>query len=170
MLNLNEKVMYGTTGVCTVERIEEKKIGKVVKRYYVLKPVLQGTSTVYIPEDNDVLIAKARKMLSKNDVKDILKCLQNEKTLWVDDDNERKAVFCEIICSGDRLRCLSLIKTLLEHQKMLAEKGKRLHIADERALREAQRLIHDEFAVVLNITFDEAVALVKNEIKSCLKV
>ena len=39
--------------------------------------------------------------------------------------------------------------------KELAEKGKRLHIADERALKEGQRLIHDEFSYVLNIEPDE---------------
>ena len=28
MLKLNDKVMYGSTGVCTVERIEEKEISR----------------------------------------------------------------------------------------------------------------------------------------------
>ena len=55
MLELKSTVFYGTTGVCVVERMETKKIGRESKDYYVLKPVAQCSSTVYVPTDNEVL-------------------------------------------------------------------------------------------------------------------
>ena len=57
-MELKEKVVYGTTGVCVVDSIEQKKIGRNIKQYYVLKPVAQSTSTVFLPVDNEELLAK----------------------------------------------------------------------------------------------------------------
>ncbi|MFR7854223.1 MAG: CarD family transcriptional regulator [Acutalibacteraceae bacterium] len=155
MLKLNDTVMYGTTGVCTVENIEKKTIGKVTRTYYVLRPKAQTSSTVFLPADNEILLSKVRTVMTADEIIGIIRELPAEPNIWVDDDNERKLRYNEIITSGDRKRCLLMVRTLRSHQKELAEKGKRLHIADERALKEGQRLIHDEFSYVLNIEPDE---------------
>ena len=165
MLNLNETVLYGTTGVCTVESIEEKRIGNVTRKYYVLKPVQQLSSTVFVPADNERLLSKMRRLLSPEEIKSMLHSLPKEPNIWLDDDNERKIKYNEIISSGDRKACLVLLRTLHSRQKKLAESGKRLHMADERAMKEAQRLIHDEFSFTLNIKPDEVVAFIRGEIK-----
>ena len=166
MLKLNEKVMYGTTGVCVVQSIEDKRIGKEIKKYYVLKPVSQSTSTVYIPADNHKLLEKVRKMLSVEEIKSILNSLNSEPDIWTDNDAERREKFSEIISSGDRKACLILLRTLHNRQNFLSGTGKRLHIADERALKEAQRLILDEFSVVLSISPNEVREYIKVELES----
>ena len=159
MLKLNEKVMYGTTGVCVVQSIEDKRIGRETKRYYVLKPVSQASSTVFLPADNEKLLQKVRNVLSADEVRAM-------PDVWVDNDAERKLRFGEIISSGDRKACLVLLRTLHNRQSELSTKGKRLHIADERALKEAQRLIHDEFSVALNMDIREVEEFIKAELKS----
>ncbi len=163
VLKLKEKVTYGTTGVCVVERIEEKKIGRELKSYYVLKPVAQSSATVFLPADNEKLLAKVRKVLSADEVKGMLKGLPSEPDIWVDNDAERKLKFNEIITSGDRKACLVLVRTLHNRQSELSTKGKRLHIADERALKEAQRLVNDEFSVALCMEFQEVEAFIRSE-------
>ncbi len=155
--------MYGTTGVCIVERIEEKKIGRELKSYYVLKPVAQSTATVFLPADNEKLLTKVRAVLSADEVKSMLKILPTEPDVWVDNDAERKLRFNDIISSGDRKACLVLLRTLHNRQSELSSKGKRLHIADERALKEAQRLVHDEFSVALNIEPCEVESIIRKE-------
>ena len=166
MLKLNEKVMYGTTGVCVVDSVEDKRIGKGIKKYYVLKPVSQSTSTVYIPADNHKLLEKVRKMLSVEEIKSILNSLNSEPDIWTDNDAERREKFSEIISSGDRKACLILLRTLHNRQNFLSGTGKRLHIADERALKEAQRLILDEFSVVLSISPNEVREYIKAELEN----
>lgn len=163
VLKLNEKVMYGTTGVCVVQSVEDKRIGKEIKKYYVLKPVSQTSSTVYIPADNEKLLSKVRRVLSVEEIKTMLSSLSDEPDIWTDNDNERREKFSEIITSGDRKACLVLVRTLHNRQSALSGTGKRLHIADERALKEAQRLIQDEFSVVLNIQPCEVGAYIKCE-------
>lgn len=163
VLKLNEKVMYGTTGVCVVQSVEDKRIGKEIKKYYVLKPVSQTSSTVYIPLDNEKLLSKVRRVLSAEEIKSMLCSLSKEPDIWSDNDSERREKFSEIICSGDRKACLVLVRTLHNRQNLLSGTGKRLHIADERALKEAQRLIQDEFSVVLNIQPNEVGDYIKSE-------
>ena len=166
MLKLNDTVMYGTTGVCTVENIEKKTIGKVTRTYYVLRPKAQTSSTVFLPADNEILLRKVRTVMTADEIIGIIRELPAEPNIWVDDDNERKLRYNEIITSGDRKRCLLMVRTLRSHQKELAEKGKRLHIADERALKEGQRLIHDEFSYVLNIEPEEVGSFISAEMST----
>lgn len=160
MLKLHDTIMYGTTGVCTVESIENKKIGKVQRKYYVLKPKAQATSTVFLPADNTQLLSKVRCVITVEEINGMLKSLHEEPSIWIDDDNERKARFGEIVTSGDRKACLVMLKTLVDRQKELSEKGKRLHLADERVMREAQRLINDEFGYVLGMGVEDVKALI----------
>lgn len=160
MLKLNQTVMYGTTGVCVVEKIEEKKIDNKMRQYFVLKPISVSTSTVFVPADSDVLMSKVRELVTEEEIKKMLHSLADAESVWVDVDSERKQYFGATVMSGDRMAFLALFKTLILHQKELSEKGKRLHLADERALREVQRLLCDEFSFVLNISTDDAYNLI----------
>ncbi len=165
MLKLNERVVYGTTGVCVVDSVEDKRIGREVKKYYVLKPVAQSSSTVYVPADNEKLLSKVRSVLSVEQIKCMLCSLKDEPDVWTDNDNERRLKFSEIISSGDRKACLVMMRSLHNRQRFLADSGKRLHIADERALKEAERLIHDEFSVALSIKPEEVRIFIKEELE-----
>lgn len=164
MLKLNDKVMYGSTGVCTVERIEEKEISREVKTYYVLKPVSQNSSTVFLPADNEKLLSKVRKVLSKEEISCIICELKNAEDIWVDSDAERRVAFSEIISSGDRKKSMLLLKSLMNRRADLMTKGKRLHIADERALKEAGRLSYDEMSEALGLSVAEAEEYFKREL------
>ena len=165
MLKVNDTVLYGTTGVCTVSNIEQKTIGKVTRQYYVLKPVSHSASTVYVPADNEALLSKIRDVLSVEEINDILQKLKSTEDIWIENEEQRKQRFNEIILSGDRLGCLLIIKTLKNHQNELSEKGKRLHLADERLMKEAQRLIDDEFAFVLGKDLTEIPVFIRTAIK-----
>ncbi len=165
MLNLHDTVMYGTTGVCTVERIEDKKIGKVLRKYYVLKPMAQATSTVFVPADNDGLLCKVRPVLTVSQIENMMNNLRSQPDCWVENDSERKLYFSQIISSGDRTACLVVLKTIYNRQKELSLKGKRLHIADERILREAQRLITDEFSYVLKMDAEQVQVYINDYMK-----
>lgn len=166
MLKLNEKVVYGTTGVCVVDSVENKRIGRQTKSYYVLKPISQATATVYLPADNEKLLSKVRAILSADDIKLILKGLNDEPDVWADNDNERRLKFSSMISSGDRKDCLLIMRCLRNRQRFLSGSGKRLHIADERALKEVERLIYDEFSIALDIRPEEVNSFINKELNS----
>lgn len=151
MLKLNDTVLYGATGVCTVSDIEEKKIGKLIKKYYVLKPVANSSATIYLPTDNEVLLGKVRRPLSKSEIEALLLRLKSDNDIWIDDEDQRKLRFSEMILSKDRMDCLRVLKALKSYQLKLSKQGKKFHISDDRILKEAERLIYDEFSFVLKI-------------------
>ena len=77
--------------------------------------------------------------------------MPKEKPNWIENEQERKAKYKEIIAKGDRRELIRLIKSVYLHGQKLKLTGKKLHVVDERFLKEAERLLYDEFAHVLKI-------------------
>lgn len=157
MFNIGDTVLYGATGVCRVDGITEREIGGSVKKYFVLKPLAQDKCTVFVPADNEVLLSKVRKILSKDEILSVIDSLPEKEDIWVENENERRVRFSNIIHSGDRAELMLLIRTLYNKRLARRSEGKRLHIADERFLNEAERLLHDEFSAVLGVKPEEVV-------------
>lgn len=155
MFQVNDTVLYGSQSVCMVTEICEKKIGKEKLRYYALKPVFDNKSTVYVPCDNPKLVEKMRRILSASEIDALIDSMQNETLEWIPDDGERKEKYSEIIRSGDRKALAVLIRTLYLHREHQKAAGKKFHAVDEQLLDRAQKLLHEEFAYVLNITPQE---------------
>lgn len=165
MLNIGETVLYGTTGVCLVEGIEKKTLGGEEKSYYVLRPQSLGKCTVFVPTDNKALLEKVRRVLSREEILNIIDSLPKREDIWVDDDASRRERFSSILNGGDRAELMLLIRTLYRREKQRRAEGKRLHIADERIMAEAERLLHDEFSAVLGIKENEVVPFIMNRLE-----
>ena len=60
---------------------------------------------------------------------------------------------------------MQLINMLYVHQEDLKIQKKHFHISDERYLKEAERLLHNEFAYVLKISPDEVAQYILSRIK-----
>lgn len=58
MFKINDVVVYGTQGICKIVDIEEKTVSKVSKKYFVLKPVNNNDSTIFLPTDNENSLKK----------------------------------------------------------------------------------------------------------------
>ena len=105
-----------------------------------------------------------REILSADEIYRIISELPERDPIWIDDDNIRKAKYQEMIDEGDRRKIMLIIKTLYRHKLEQEEKGRRLHQADEFILRQAEKLLHDEFALVLDIRPDEVVPFIMEQI------
>ena len=79
MLKIGDTVLYGTTGVCRVTGETEREIGGEKKVYFVLCPLSQGKCTVFVPKDNELLLKKARKILSKEEILEIIDSLPKKE-------------------------------------------------------------------------------------------
>lgn len=165
MFNIGDTVLYGATGVCQVTGKTEREIGNQKKEYFVLKPLSADKCTVFVPTDNEKLLCKARQILSREEIIDIIHRVPACDDIWIEDEKQRKETFSEIMHSGDRLRLMLLVRTLYRRSKQRASEGKRLHIGDERLLNEAERLLHNEFSAVLGISADSVADFITENIK-----
>lgn len=165
MFQVNDTVLYGSQSVCTVTEICEKKIGGEKIQYYALKPVFDNKSTIYVPCKNPKLVEKMRRILSAAEIHALIDSLQGELLEWVSDDAQRKEKYGKIIQSGDRKALAVLIRTLYLHKIQQKTAGKKFHSVDEQLLDRAQKLLHEEFAYVLNIAPQDVPPFIANQLE-----
>ena len=151
MFSVDEIVRYGGSGVCRIQEIAFIRFGRTRERYYILKPVYQNSSLIYVPVDNEALVSKMRPVLTREEIDLLIKEMPSVETAWEEDPQARKTSFDALLRSSECRDLIVLIKTLREHRDRRQKIGKALHVTDETYLREAQRLLYDEFAGPLGL-------------------
>ena len=140
-------VLYGKTGVCLVKEQTTMNGGQ----YYVLSPVSDSRSSVYVPLANDELVGRMRPLLSREEIDLLLSNADEVRLEWLEERNER-ASFCRaVLCGGDRKELVRLLCCLMRRKMERIDMGKRLSSMDETFLQECVRLVQEEFSMVLNI-------------------
>lgn len=162
---VGDTVLYGTQGVCRIERTEKQRVRGNDIEYYVLCPVYNENSTVFVPMQNDALVSKMRSILSAEDIYEMIRSMPEEDTIWIDDENQRKLSYQQLINEGDRKKLVQLIKTLYLHKLSQEKKGRKLHQSDETMLKQAEKLLYDEFALVLNIQPEEVLPFIMEQVE-----
>lgn len=165
MYQVGEKVVYGVHGVCDVVDQEERVIDRKRVTYLALEPVGQGGSRYLVPTHNAAAMAKIRHMLSREELE---KLMNSEEVLadgWIRDENQRKQTYRELIGSGNRTKLMQMVHTLYRHKKEQAAAGKKVHLCDENFLRDAEKLLVGEFAIVLDMEPEEAKQYIRSKLK-----
>ena len=159
-------VLYGTNGVCKLVDIDVRDCGGRMVEYYILKPIYASNSTVFVPVNNEKLTSKMRYVLTKEEIDEKIRLIPESSPGWIDDERTRKERFKDIVSRADTFELIQLIKTLLEHQEAVMARGKKLHVADERMLQEAEKMICDEFSYVLGISKEEVPSYITDSMKT----
>lgn len=154
MFTAKDKVLYSSSGVCEITEITRKKFGTEEKDYYVLVPVYRNASTVFVPVDSEALCVKMRKLPDKKGIDKLFASLSEELMPWEENKYLRHEKFMEIIEKGSEFEIFALARLLVNKSRELLDKGKRLHITDERMLDSARKLIDDMVAYVLDLPRD----------------
>ncbi|MBQ3542448.1 MAG: CarD family transcriptional regulator [Oscillospiraceae bacterium] len=151
MFQVNDVINYGAQGVCKITDIEEKSIGGVKKTYFVLKPVSDQGSTIFAPTDNEHVLKKMRRLLTKDQVHKLIDSMRSENAVWVDNESERKELYKNILAKCDHLELIKMIKAIYAHKAQREAEGKRLHMSDERFFKDAEQILYNEFQYVLDL-------------------
>ena len=120
-------------------------------QYYVLQPISDSRSSVYVPCGNADLVERMRPLLSHEEIDVLLSDADDVKMAWVDDRGERSMLYRAITVGGDRRELIRLICCLMRKKQERLALGKRLSSMDESALHECVRLVEEEFSMVLDI-------------------
>ncbi len=166
MFEIGETVLYGTEGVCKITEIMEMKCGSTRAKYYVLKPIHRDSATIYVPLNNERLLERMRRVLSAQEIDELLRSVTQEELAWIDDANERRQEYAKILTAGDRLDVVRLIRALYLRRQSLVAVGKHLRTSDEQLLRDAEKLLNDEFALVLDIPQREVPEYIRTHIEN----
>ena len=155
MFRINDVIMYGTQGVCQITAIEEKTVSGIKRSYFVVKPVNNTGATIFAPTDNEHILKKMRRLLSKEEIDALIDSMPDKNAPWIDNGNARKEHFRKILSDGNHLELIKMIKSIFAHKKEREAEGKRLHMADEHFLKDAEQILYHEFQYVLKLSSKE---------------
>lgn len=163
MFKINDYIMYGMTGVCKVSDITKEVIGDFkLKEYYVLTPIYTNNTIIKVPIDNNKI--PMRKIMSKEDISNIIKVISNKDSLWVMDERKRGEAFKSILKSGECEELMTLVKSIYECKNSKNKIGTKVSKNDIEIMQMAEKLINEEFATILNISVDEVPSYILNNI------
>lgn len=152
-------MIYRSLGVCRVEGIGHPDAAPDRNvDYYILRP-LRKDGVIYVPVNSPV---QMRPVISREEAAALLDsigsleaevCSSRDRRVLQGFDNAS-------IQSQSCLELLRLIKSITIKERMLANKGKKLGMIDTNSRRQAQELLYDELACVLDIPYEKAEELV----------
>ena len=163
----NDTVMYGGHGACTLVEITEKDFGGEAKDYYVLRPAFSGSSVFYVPVDSEALTAKMRSLKSADELKALIG--KTAPTEWIEDDRTRQNQLKQIVDGGGTELLVGSYKMLYTKQTSLSDVGKKLRAADDRYMKDIEKLLLEEFSFSFNIQKEELVPFLLDGTEPALK-
>ena len=155
MFKTNDIIAYGAEGVCQITGMAEKTIDGKIIEYYVLKPVDGRNSTVYVPTESQALLAKMRKLPSKEEINLLIDSIPHIAPNWIKNDQERKSAYGKVLSSGDHTDLIMMIKALYLQKKEREAMKKNLGMSDDRFMKEAEQRLYNEWQYVLKMNKDE---------------
>lgn len=166
MYQIGDRVVYGIHGVCRVVDQEEQIIDRKRQSYLVLEPVGQEGSRYLVPAHNAAAMAKLHRMLTPEQLMGLFASDEIRSDGWIGDENQRKQTYRELISSGDRANLMKMVRTLYRHKAAQAAAGKKVHQCDDNFLRDAEKLLSGEVAIVMGMEYEQARSFLREQLKS----
>ena len=157
---IDDIILYGTDGVCRITDVTERKIGNDTFKYLMLVPIYNEGSTILVPLANESLLNKMHILPSKIEFMDMIENVKNSEPQWIENDTKRKEEFRQILDKGDSYSLICFLKAIYKHQCERIALGKKLHVVDERIMKDAEKVICDEASYSLGISRDGALSYI----------
>ena len=155
MWKTGDHVVHRRDGVCRIAAIEDLTLtDDGPKTYYILTPVYENSSRLYVPFDRADQIL--RDVLTKEEIEAmILGLKESGPDHWISDEKTRQRTLSETVKSCSEESLLKMVSTLFVKKMEQTEQGRKFHAADEHLLNEGEKMINREFAFVLGIEPDD---------------
>ena len=169
MFEIGSYVIYRSEGVCVISDVREESFSTLggASRFYILNPINDLNSVVYVPCDNENLVGMMRALLSPAEIDALAEEIKNERMELPTDIRMRNAKYKEIFAEGDRRSLMILVNTVGELIEKLENEGKKVGSTDRNAFSRALKYLYEEFSATADISgIDELVDIIKTE-RSC---
>lgn len=156
MFQTGDWVVYGIHGVCRVVGTEKQLVNRKRTQFLVLEPLNHGESRFYLPTENATAMAKLKPVLDKAELVNLLDSEDVRQDVWIQEEHQRKQHYRTLIGSGDRIALLQMVSTLYRYRAAQMNAGKKFHQSDDNFLRDAEKLLASEIALVMELTPEAA--------------
>lgn len=156
MYQSGEWVVYGIHGVCRVVGTEKQLVNRKRTEYLVLEPASSGESRFYLPTGNPTAMAKLKPVLPKEEMAALLASDEIRQDCWIKEENLRKQHYRDLISTGDRVSVMQMVTSLYRYRAEQQAAGRKFHQCDDNFLRDAEKLLASEIALVMDMTPEQA--------------
>ncbi len=163
MFSVGDTVLYGNDGVCRISEIAEKSFGSSSSLYYILVPIFDKRSTVFVPTDNEHLVSRMKSVLTLEQIGELINCTDGG-IAWIDADSARTEYFKSLMSEGEFSEIFCLARCILTHRDELTKNGRKLHKSDENILKDALKIVYEELAMWTDICKDDVADIICQKI------
>ncbi len=161
MFNVNDIVVYGLNGVCTIVDIKQLCFGSMGGRadqYFYLHPIgSKDDHVIYVPVNKVNSDASVMRMLwSQSELESVINNIENIAPLTINNEKNRREEYKNALLTLDPEKCIALIKSVKNRRKGTVRQRKNISEADLEFEKLATKFICLEVSVVLGIPYEEA--------------
>lgn len=161
MFQVGDAVSYGTSGVCTIAEKKRMKLAGQLCDCYVLQPVYDHSLRICVPCGSQVLLQRMHALPTREE---LLALLHEPAPRHEPDPDARREQYRRTLQSGDRRALLGMVRDLYTERRRRHAAGRQLSGYEDSALREAQTVLHSEFAYTMGITPQEVPDFIAREL------
>lgn len=154
MFRIDDYIVYGLTGVCKVNGIEEECfLNYPAQSFYILSPISSPEMTikVSVSHGNETI----RRVHSKDEVTQLIQGIPDLDLFWIKDDRERNTRFRRMVKQGDCADLITILKTIYSYRTLEDFKGTRLNKSDDEVFDLAEKLLNEELGFILDLNPEE---------------
>ena len=153
MFEKGSYVTYRAEGVCVIIDIRRENFGagNGEEDYYILAPISDMKSTVFVPVNNERLVGYMSGLLEADELNVLISELKDSRMEWIAESRARSAAFKQLISCGDRRELIVLLNTLYEKIDEMKRTGKRVGTTDQNALFKAEGLLREELMMTTDL-------------------
>jgi len=158
MFKVGEYLVY-RKAVCQVKNIKEKD----GNNYYQLVPIDDDSLKIEVPvEDKDNVL---RSLISREELESLINKMPSIELI---DCNDKmiELEYRNLLSTGNREDIIKVIKTAYLRNKSRVENKKKISEKDNNYLEKAEKLLYNEFSIVLNLSFDDTRQYIINKVEA----
>ena len=156
-------VVHSRDGICTVTDIREMTMSGEPQQYYILEPVYERGSKLYIPLDKEAMFLRAP--ATEEQIITYIQNLPDAELTWIADEKQRQSMIADARKTASSETLLGLISLFYIKRTEQHEKGKKFHSSDEQFLKDIETRVNREFAFVLGIEPGEVPAYIESQLQ-----
>ena len=152
------------TGICRIEDITIMSLmGNEEKEYYVLAPVEDSRSKLYVTTEADR--TRLRALMTADEAQELLHHIGDIDAVWVKNDKLREKEYREAFKTNEPEKLVAIIKSLYNRSRIRLAQGKKITSTDEKFFKQAEKALYSELAFSLNIEVDEIETVITETIE-----
>lgn len=164
MYQVGDTIIYGQTGVCTIEDIGHPSGVESKKLYYTLKPY-SNQGMIYVPVDTANYL---RKIISPKEAENLIRHIPEIPDYVCADSRAmaQKEFYSKALHSHDFTVLIGVIKGLYHKSQRNLERKKPLSSTETYFMKLAENCVHQEFAVSLGVKVEQVPGYVQSIIQN----